>query len=51
MRGKGLPELRGSYRGDELVKIQVKTPTRLNSKQKNLLEDWLLATAVPGKLK
>ena len=49
MRGKGLPELRGSYRGDELVKIQVKTPTKLNSKQKNLLEELAASNGSIGK--
>lgn len=49
MRGKGLSELRGSYRGDELVKIQVKTPTKLNSKQKNLLEELAASNGSVGK--
>ncbi len=38
MRGKGLGELRGGRRGDQLVKIQVSTPTKLNSGQKKLFK-------------
>jgi molecular chaperone DnaJ len=37
MRGKGMPALRGSISGDQIVEIQVETPTRLNKKQKELL--------------
>lgn len=39
MKGKGLPALRGSGRGDQLVRVQVKTPTSLNSKQKALFKE------------
>lgn len=39
MRKKGLPDLRGSYRGDLLVRIQVVTPKTLSSKQKELLKE------------
>ncbi|MBH30920.1 MAG: molecular chaperone DnaJ [Candidatus Marinimicrobia bacterium] len=38
MRSKGLGELRGGKRGDQLVKIQVSTPTKLNSSMKKLFE-------------
>lgn len=38
MRGKGLNELRGGRRGDQLVKIQVSTPIKLNSGQKKIFE-------------
>jgi len=38
MRDKGLGELRGGRRGDQLVKIQVSTPTKLNSNLKKLFE-------------
>ena len=38
MRSKGLGELRDGRKGDQLVKIQVSTPTKLNSGQKKLFE-------------
>jgi len=37
MRGNGMPALRGSTSGDQIVEIQVETPTKLNKKQKELL--------------
>ncbi|RMD98009.1 MAG: molecular chaperone DnaJ [Calditrichaeota bacterium] len=37
MRGKGIPHLRGHGRGDQLVRIQVWTPTKLNKQEKELL--------------
>lgn len=40
LRGKGLPNLRGWGRGDELVRITVHTPTKLTSKQKKLLRNF-----------
>ena len=36
----GVPHLRGQSRGDHIVSITVETPTRLSSKQKDLLEDF-----------
>jgi molecular chaperone DnaJ len=38
LRGKGLPELRGGARGDQLVRVQIETPTELNARQRELLE-------------
>lgn len=38
MRAKGMPALRGSSYGDQLVEIQVETPTKLSKKQKELLQ-------------
>jgi molecular chaperone DnaJ len=37
MRGKGLPKLRSFGKGNELVRIIVEIPTKLSSKQKELL--------------
>ena len=37
MRGKGMPILRRSSRGDQIVEVQVETPTNLTKKQKELL--------------
>jgi molecular chaperone DnaJ len=39
IKGKGLPRYGGSGRGDQLVKIEAKVPTRLNDRQKSLLKD------------
>jgi molecular chaperone DnaJ len=40
LRGKGFPSLHGSGKGDELVKIKVEVPTKLNEKQKQLLKEF-----------
>lgn len=37
LKGKGMPRLDGGGRGDELVRVLVKTPTKLNSRQRQLL--------------
>jgi molecular chaperone DnaJ len=39
LRGKGVPHLRRNGRGDQLVMFNVLTPTKLNKKQKQLLEE------------
>jgi molecular chaperone DnaJ len=39
MRGKGLPQVRGSRKGDQLVKIQVTTPVSLNKNEKKLFKE------------
>lgn len=38
MRNHGMPDLRGYRHGDEIVRIQVETPTRLTREQRELLE-------------
>ena len=38
IKGKGVPRLRGSGRGDQIVLINVEIPTRLSSEQRQLLE-------------
>ena len=38
MQGKGLRELRGSRKGDQLIRIRIKTPTKLSDSDKKLLE-------------
>ena len=40
MRGKGMPALRGSGQGDQIVEIQVETPTNLTKKQTELLAEF-----------
>ncbi len=39
LKGKGMPSLRGRDRGDLVVEFYVETPTRLNPKQKALLQE------------
>lgn len=40
LRGKGIEDVRGYGRGDQLVKIKVITPTKLTSKQKDILREF-----------
>lgn len=39
MRGKGLPRLRSSYRGDQLIRIIVDIPTSLSKSEKNIYNE------------
>jgi len=43
LRGKGMPDVHGYGRGDELVRVVVETPSGLNAKQKRLLEEFARA--------
>ena len=40
LRGKGIPSLRGSARGDQFVTVNVSVPTKLTSEQKDLLQQF-----------
>lgn len=40
IKGKGIPRLHGSGRGDQVVQVQVIVPTNLNDKQKQLLKEF-----------
>lgn len=40
LRGKGVPQLRRSGRGDHLVEIGVAVPRKLTREQKRVLEQW-----------
>jgi len=40
VKGKGIPNLRGSGRGDEHVRVKVTTPQKLSTKQKELLKEF-----------
>lgn len=42
LRGKGVPSLRGKSRGDHHVEVIVDTPSHLNKRQKQLLEEFEL---------
>ncbi|WMW22319.1 molecular chaperone DnaJ [Methanolobus mangrovi] len=40
LKGKGMPHLHGHSHGDQLVKLIVKTPTKLTGEQKELLQKF-----------
>lgn len=40
LKAKGMPALRGGYRGDLIAEIQVETPVNLSEKQRSLLEEF-----------
>ena len=40
LKGKGVPDLRHSARGDQLVRIAVETPRKLTARQRELLEEF-----------
>jgi molecular chaperone DnaJ len=40
LRGKGIAALQGYSRGDQLVVVKVETPTKLNKRQRELLEQF-----------
>lgn len=39
MKDKGMPNVRGHYEGDQMVKVHVEVPTKLSKKQKELIKD------------
>jgi molecular chaperone DnaJ len=38
--GEGIPSLRTGKRGDQLIQVDIKTPTHLNKKQEALLKEF-----------
>jgi len=40
LSGKGMPSLRGYGNGDLLVRVVIETPTKLNIRQRELLEEF-----------
>jgi molecular chaperone DnaJ len=40
MKGKGIKDVQGVQQGDQHVRVNVETPTRLTAKQKELLKDF-----------
>ncbi len=40
LRGLGMPDVHGYRQGDEIVRIQVETPTKLSRRQKELIEQF-----------
>jgi molecular chaperone DnaJ len=43
LKGRGMPHLRGSAHGDQLIRVQVEVPTSLTSEQRKKLEDYAQA--------
>ncbi len=43
LRGHGMPSVRGSQRGDHHVTVHVMVPTKLNKRQRELLEEYVRA--------
>jgi len=39
-KARGMPHLRGSAHGDQLIRVQVEVPAQLNSEQKKILEEF-----------
>ncbi|GAA3903612.1 molecular chaperone DnaJ [Microbacterium invictum] len=48
IKGRGITPLRGTQRGDLRVGVHVVTPTRLDAKQRALIEDFAKKTKAPG---
>jgi molecular chaperone DnaJ len=42
IRGAGMPVLNGRGQGDMVIEVHVETPTRLNARQRELLEEFRL---------
>jgi molecular chaperone DnaJ len=40
LKGKGIPNLRGYGRGDQVIETVVKIPVNLNKKQEELLREF-----------
>ncbi len=40
LQGEGIPSLRNGHRGDQIIQVDVKTPTNLNKKQVALLKQF-----------
>ncbi len=40
IKGKGIPYIRGSGRGDQYVKVNIEVPKKLNEKQKAILKEF-----------
>ncbi len=53
LRGEGIASLRSGRRGDQIIKVIVKTPTRLSQKQETLLKEFdkLDSNRISNKLK
>ena len=48
IKGRGITPLRGSQRGDLRVGIHVVTPTRLDARDRQLIEEFAKRTKAPA---
>jgi molecular chaperone DnaJ len=46
LKGKGVPSLRGFGKGDQLVKVKIEVPRRLNARQKKILREFAQASGL-----
>ena len=44
LKGKGIPDIHSHAPADQLVKVQVEIPTRLNQEQRRAIEDFTRAS-------
>jgi len=49
VKGKGVPVLRGHGKGDLIVEIRVQTPSKLNKRQRELLQEMATLTSIENK--
>lgn len=47
MKGLGIPSLKGQQTGDQLVKIKIDVPTKLTTRQKELLTEFAKESGLP----
>ena len=40
LKGRGIKDMRKGTPGDQYIHVQIKTPTKLSKKQKDLLEEY-----------
>jgi molecular chaperone DnaJ len=40
LKGEGVPSLRNGHRGDQIIQVDIRTPTHLNKKQEALLKEF-----------
>ena len=44
LRGHGMPNLRSGRKGDQLIRVHIEVPTKLNSEQRARLEEFAVAS-------
>jgi molecular chaperone DnaJ len=49
VKGKGVPVLRGHGKGDLIVEIRVQTPSKLNKRQRELIQELGTLTSIENK--
>jgi molecular chaperone DnaJ len=49
VKGKGVPILRGHGKGDLIVEVRVQTPSKLNKRQRELLQELAALSSIENK--